>query len=223
MLELPLFPLNDVVLFPKMFLPLHIFEPRYQEMINRCLDEKLPFGVLLIKEGREVGGQAVPHSIGTAAQINRVERQPDGRMNIVVVGTQRFRVKEFYNHHSYLSGAVETLPFVNGSTKQADELMHRLRPRLIDYVELLGKANNQSLKLDHLPEDPGTLAFLVAIALQVSSSYKQTLLTLPGIPEMLAKEIYLLQRESLILQHMIVTQREIVEMNSGPTGAIFPN
>ena len=53
-MEMPLFPLN-VVLFPGMALPLHIFEARYREMINRCLDENLAFGVVLIKEGPEVG------------------------------------------------------------------------------------------------------------------------------------------------------------------------
>ena len=58
-MEMPLFPLN-VVLFPGMALPLHIFEPRYREMINRCLDENLAFGVVLIKEGPEVGGDALP-------------------------------------------------------------------------------------------------------------------------------------------------------------------
>ena len=76
-MEMPLFPLN-VVLFPGMALPLHIFEPRYREMINRCLDENLAFGVVLIKEGPEVGGDALPRRVGTAARIVKVDRQPDG-------------------------------------------------------------------------------------------------------------------------------------------------
>ena len=62
-MEMPLFPLN-VVLFPGMALPLHIFEPRYREMINRCLDENLAFGVVLIKEGLEVGGDGLLPSGG---------------------------------------------------------------------------------------------------------------------------------------------------------------
>ena len=71
MTELPLFPLN-VVLFPGMVLPLHIFEPRYREMVNYCLDEKKPFGVVLLREGEERGGPAIPYQVGTAARIMRV-------------------------------------------------------------------------------------------------------------------------------------------------------
>src|SRR3972149_2341330 len=91
--DFPLFPLNTV-LFPQARLPLYIFEDRYREMINRCLDEDLAFGVLLIKEGSEVGGAAVPHSIGAAARIVDVARAEDGRMNIGVIGVTRFKLLE---------------------------------------------------------------------------------------------------------------------------------
>ena len=222
-MELPLFPLNNIVLFPGMVLPLHIFELRYQEMINRCVKEQLPFGVLLIKEGTEVGEPALPHLVGTAARIMRVEQLGDGQMNITVIGTQRFRVKELHHHHSYMTGTVEAFPLVNGSTKLADELAHRIRPRLLEYVELLSKASRQKLKLDRLPEDALTLALMVAIALQVSNEDKQELLGLVGIPEMLAREIRLLSRETLLLQYMVDTHADVVAMSLGPSGAILPN
>jgi Lon protease-like protein len=222
-MDLPLFPLNNIVLFPGMVLPLHIFEPRYREMINRCVSEQSPFGVLLIKEGNEVGEPAIPHLVGTAARIMRVETQEDGRMNITVIGTQRFRVKQLHHHLSYLSGTVETFPLLNGGTKIADELAHRIRPRLLEYVELLSKASRQKLTLDRLPEDALTLALMVAIALQVNNEDKQALLSLVGIPEMLARELYLLSRETLLLQYMNDTLADVVAMNLGPTGAILPN
>ena len=66
--DLPLFPLNTV-LFPGMVLPLHIFEERYKLMINHCLEEERPFGVLLIREGKEVGSGAVPYQVGTTTMI----------------------------------------------------------------------------------------------------------------------------------------------------------
>jgi len=221
-MELPLFPLN-MVLFPGMVLPLHIFEHRYREMITRCINEKLPFGVVLIDKGQEVGERATPHRVGTAARIARVERLEDGCMNITTVGTERFRVKQLHNTHSYLTGTVEHYPVVNGSTKRAADLAHSIRPRILSYVELLAKACNAQLQLDRLPEDPLTLAFLVGIALQVDNENKQKLLELPGVPEMLAREQYLLSRESLLLQHMVNTQAQVEEMNSGPTGYAFPN
>lgn len=222
-MQMPLFPLN-VVLFPGMVLPLHIFEPRYREMINRCIDENIPFGVVMIKEGAEVGaGEVVPHSTGTAARIAKVERLDDGRMNITVVGTQRFKILQLDRSRNYLQARVAQFPVVNGGTRSAVELVQKVRPKVLEYVETLAEASRTDLKLDRLPEDPTTLAFLVAIALQVNNETKQKLLELPGIPEMLDRERYLLSWEIKLLGHMIETQSNVEEMSSGPTGYIFPN
>jgi len=90
-------------------------------------------------------------------------------------------------------------------------------------VELLSKAAQTQLTLDRLTDDPTMLAFLVAIALQVGNDEKQKLLEMPGIPEMLDRERYLLSRELLLLQHMVTTQREVEAMSIGSSGYIFPN
>jgi Lon protease-like protein len=221
-MEMPLFPLN-MVLFPGMMLPLHIFESRYREMINRCIEEEIPFGVVLIEEGQEVGGAAKPHMIGTAARIVKVDRAADGTMNVTAVGMQRFRILELDHSRSYLSAKVAQFPVVNGSTKAATEMVHRVRPKIIEYVSLLSKASHTELNLDRLPEDPTTLAFLVAIALQVDNGDKQKLLAMPGVPEILDRERYLLSCETLLLRYMIETQDSLAEMSSGPTGYIFAN
>lgn len=222
-MELPLFPLKNVVLFPGMVLPLHIFELRYREMINFCIDEKSPFGVLLINEGKEVGEAATPHRVGTAARVSRVERLDDGRLNITTVGTQRFRVEALDHSKNYLTGTVRHMPIINGSTKLAADLAQGVRPKILEYVELLSKASGQKLQLDRLPEDPTTLAFLIAMSLQVNAADKQKLLEKVGIPEMLAYEAHLLSRESLFTRFMIDTQADVIGLNSGPTGYIFPN
>lgn len=221
-MNMPLFPLN-VVLFPGMVLPLHIFEPRYREMVGRCLEEKIPFGVVLIHEGAEVGGPARPYLVGTAARIVRTEHLEDGRYNITTVGTQRFRILELDHSHSYLSAKVTHFPAVNGNTRAAVEMAHRVRPKVIEYVELLSKASETELKLDRLPEDPLTLAYLVAIALQVNNHAKQELLETAGVPEILERERSLLTYETLLLRHMVATQGDLPGMSSGPTGYIFPN
>lgn len=97
---LPLFPL-PLVLFPETNLPLHIFEPRYKEMIQECLDRDWEFGILLDEEGsfRDVGC--------TAAISEVLTRYPDGRMNILVRGRSRFRVEMFDEERSYLRGQVQ--------------------------------------------------------------------------------------------------------------------
>jgi len=70
-MELPLFPLNTV-LFPGATLPLHVFEERYKQMINQCLESRSPFGVLLIRSGNEVGTPTEPFEVGTTASIAHV-------------------------------------------------------------------------------------------------------------------------------------------------------
>src|SRR5439155_6003177 len=87
---LPLFPLEQVVLFPGMSLPLRIFEERYKVMIGACQVTDQLFGVLLIKSGSEVGAPAQPERVGCTARMLRIDRLPDGRMKILTIGEQRF-------------------------------------------------------------------------------------------------------------------------------------
>jgi uncharacterized protein len=89
--ETPLFPLNTV-LFPGGVLPLRVFEPRYLDMVKRCMREGSAFGVVLIRAGVEAGGDAAIHAIGTLAQIVDFDQLPDKLLGITCRGTQRFRV-----------------------------------------------------------------------------------------------------------------------------------
>lgn len=91
--EIALFPLHTV-LFPGGLLPLRVFEPRYMEMATACLREGIPFGVCLIREGREVGTPAVPHAVGCLARIMQWDMQQLGVLSITVRGERRFRVLE---------------------------------------------------------------------------------------------------------------------------------
>ena len=221
-MDIPLFPL-DTVLFPGMVLPLHIFEPRYREMINHCLDDHSRFGVVLIDEGSEAGGSINPHRVGTAARIARATHLDDGRMDITVVGTQRFRILEIDQSRSYLTAKARQYPLTNSSTRLATEMARKVRPQVMEYVELLSDASETKLRLDRLPEDPKALAILVAIALQISNDEKQRLLEIAGVPQMLDRERYLLSWETMLLRHMMSTQSEVEEMGIGSTGYLFPN
>src|SRR5262249_28212122 len=94
---LPLFPL-DLVLLPHTNLPLHIFEPRYKEMIGDCLRNDSEFGMLVVQD------QSVA-AMGCTASITKVlDRFPDGRMNILVRGQHRFEISELNDEKSYLRG-----------------------------------------------------------------------------------------------------------------------
>src|SRR5438552_2735676 len=98
------------VFFLGMMVPLHIFEPRYRLMIRRCVSEKLPFGVVLISRGQEVGLGAEFFNVGTIARITRVQRADDGRLYIVSVGEQRFRILQTLTDQPYLQGQIEVIP-----------------------------------------------------------------------------------------------------------------
>src|SRR5918995_6119962 len=89
--EIHIFPLNTV-LFPGGLLPLKIFEQRYIEMTKACLRDNRPFGVCLIREGREVGDPAVPETIGCLATIEKWDMPQLGLFQLVARGSERFRL-----------------------------------------------------------------------------------------------------------------------------------
>lgn len=101
-----MFPLGTV-LFPSIFLPLHVFEPRYRLMARHCLDGANEFGVVLIERGSEVGGDDVRTSVGTVARILEATELEDGRWVIGAVGTRRIRVQSWLPDDPYPRAEVE--------------------------------------------------------------------------------------------------------------------
>jgi len=89
---LPIFPLKTV-LFPRGVLPLKIFEPRYMEMTKRCIRDNTPFGVCLIRQGKEVGQPALPFEIGCTASITEWDMPQTGIFQLRTVGENVFRIR----------------------------------------------------------------------------------------------------------------------------------
>jgi Lon protease-like protein len=119
-MKLPLFPLS-LVLFPGQSAPLHIFEERYKSMLKRCLDEQIPFGIVLIKDAGRFG-RGTPHQVGTTARVMTVEEVEAGScpmpaphkgncFHISVRGEERFRVNDINRREAdYLVGELEPYP-----------------------------------------------------------------------------------------------------------------
>jgi Lon protease-like protein len=191
--RLPLFPLNTV-LFPGQLLPLHIFEARYRKMIQECLQTGQPFGVVLIRQGEEVGEAAEAFEVGTTARIVRVERLPDGRMNILCVGDARFRVAQTYTDQPYLLGRVDLWPWLAVEPDQVRSTSDRVRAQLGRYLELLPQITDSAIHLD-LPDEPAALANIAASVLQIDQAEKQQLLSTESIGDLLHQIDRLLQRE----------------------------
>jgi hypothetical protein len=142
-MRIQLFPLHTV-LAPGIALPLHVFEERYRRMVRRCLDASEPFGIVLIHRGREVappaGGspELALADVGTFAEIREASLHPDGRWDLLVVGSGRFRVRRLSIDPPWaLEAEVEPVPDECGDPAVATALTARVTRRFVDYLRLL--------------------------------------------------------------------------------------
>ena len=199
--ELPLFPLN-LVLFPGMRLPLHIFEERYKAMIGDCLDRDAPFGVALIKEGPEVGGPAEPHAIGTTARIAQVQRLEEGRLNLLAAGERRFQLVEI----------IQQIPHLVGLVRFIDEEVGEIAPDLLaevsdEYAAFLRQLSTLAGSWNapvSLPEEPLALSFAAAATLtgsiELPQGMRQDLLASATAGERLSQLRPLLRRSNELIK-----------------------
>jgi hypothetical protein len=221
---LPLFPLR-LVLFPGQVLPLHIFEPRYRLMINQCIEEERPFGVVLMRDDtpdwRTYSGDVeLPCPVGTTAHIRRLERLDDGRLNIITLGLHRFRVRELRFDMPYLQGEVDAFPLAGVAAPDDTGAVNRLLRR---YVKVLSQVLNSDIDLEEMPQDPQSLAYLTAGALQIPWDEKQQLLETPDLPQLLSVERTVLGKETMMLGFMHGSESRVEEQVLGPTGYLYPN
>ena len=168
--RIPLFPLN-VVLLPGATLPLHIFEPRYRQMVRRCVDEKTEFGILL----------ALPKGIvrvGCTAQVTEVvKRYNDGRMDIIIVGRSPFRITQLVNADAYAKDGL-----LEGDVDFLDDRDARIEAQMQCELTRLYEVCH-TLVFDDYPrnieaEAAEYLSFVVASTLPLDLMWKQQLLEL---------------------------------------------
>jgi Lon protease-like protein len=126
---IPIFPLPNVVLFPSVFLPLHIFEPRYRQMLAAALSGDRIVGMVLLKNERDLVEEPPPvYDIGCAGLISHAEPLPDGRSNIILRGIERFRIVVEVGGRPYRRAQVASLP--EADSDQIRDQLHGLRGRL---------------------------------------------------------------------------------------------
>jgi Lon protease-like protein len=204
--EIGLFPLG-VVLLPTERIPLHIFEPRYRELIGECLEEGREFGLLLADdEGmRDVGTRA--------AVTNVLERFDDGRLNIVVEGRERFRLVELTSGRSFQTGEVEPLD------DTGDEPEPAAVERAVDLLKKLGEIAGADVEeLGVTGEAP---SFELAARVDFEPQLKQQLLELRSEPERLDRLSELLEGAAAALA-MQQAGRAIAQTNGRVTPEAFP-
>ena len=173
--RLPLFPL-PLVLFPGVSLPLHIFEPRYRQMLSDCLEGDRRFGILFRPEG--LGERELPPGhVGCVARIEKSELLLDGRSNIEVVGAERFELQRFATS-TRLYHVGEVTSYDDGA--EPAEALDPLATRLRELFARVGRAAralaDDSERLPPLPDDAGLLSFAVAAAIDLEPPARQRLL-----------------------------------------------
>ncbi len=133
---IPLFPLPNLVLFPGMKVPLHIFEPRYRLMIADALRGDRIIGMMLLKDEVESDNQTYPDvfKVGCAGRIGEIERLADGRFNLVLEGLSEFRIAREIRDLPYRQAEVEWCPVPSGALDCDFETMESLREVLIRYL-----------------------------------------------------------------------------------------
>jgi len=207
---LPLFPLGTV-LFPGALMPLHIFEPRYRLLIRRCSERHRPFGVVLIRNGSEVGGSAEPYEVGTEAKIVAESQLPNGRSYIVTRGERRFAVESLIEDaEPYLVGRVRYLDEPEGdrATDRANVAREALGAYLLAVVAVTEDSRGERVLADELRDaPPSDLAYRIAGSLAVDAPQQQALLELETASARLEEETRILNRETELLRDLLVRLR----------------
>jgi hypothetical protein len=217
--RLRMFPLNTV-LFPGAALNLHIFEPRYRQMIAECLDSNEAFGVVLIREGDEAGDpEVLPHGIGTTAEIADVTPLPSGRYYLSSTGGRRFRISEIVSREPYLLCEVEFLDEEPSDPAIVERLSAEITAEFREYLSLIVEFSGSPTDVT-IPEDPVRASYAIGEALQVADTLKQQLLELASAEERLDAELGFLRRLLPQLRSLLERkkEREMPESSAAPGG-----
>ncbi len=174
---LPLFPLPNVVLFPRMPLPLHVFEPRYRTMVADALEGHRAIGMVLLKSGWESDyyGRPPVYAVGCAGLIERCQRFEDGRYNLLLKGVARFRVDSERGGLAYRVAEARYSGDIMGDLYALDDL----RSRVSVSLEKIGQAEDLREAQSRLPHEVFVNA--ACQALDLSPVEKQTLLDCDSI------------------------------------------
>jgi Lon protease-like protein len=189
-LHVPVFPL-PLVLYPGLAIPLHIFEPRYREMLADVGGLDGRFAIVLVEADGDDAEAARLHTVGCMARVTAHEPLPDGRASIVVLGEERVRLLDWQEDKAYATGTVQVLEEDSGSAVLAD----LVRQRYAEYVEALFAA--VKIPPPEVPEgmDACEFSYWVAGSMHLEPAEKQHLLRCPSTDERLAMLLQLLARE----------------------------
>jgi Lon protease-like protein len=200
---IPIFPLPNVVLFPNVFLPLHIFEPRYRQMVADALDGDRIIGMVLLRPGWEGDYEGRPpvYDIGCAGVVTTAERLPDGRYNIVLQGLEKFRIVDEASHEShrpYRIAQVDGITEANTAEERDAMRSERRRLEALLVPQPEGQGAEPKLPPSMADED---LVNALAQYLELEPVEKQALLEREGLLARCRSLIELLEMKVIVSRH----------------------
>jgi Lon protease-like protein len=197
---LPLFPLPNVVLFPNVCLPLHVFEPRYREMVSDALDGDRIIGMVLLRPGWEGDYEGRPeiYQVGCAGLITHAERTVDGRYNVVLRGFEKFRISREDQERSYRRAEVD--PILETMNEADREVMRAERRRLETLLVPQPEGRGVDPKMPpSMPDEELVNALAQYLDLEVVE--KQALLERDGLVNRCRSLIDLLEMKVIVARH----------------------
>jgi uncharacterized protein len=197
---IPIFPLPNVVLFPNVFLPLHIFEPRYREMVADALIGDRIIGMVLLRPGWEANydGRPPVYPIGCAGVVTNAERLPDGRYNIVLQGLEKFRILDEEDGRSYRVARVDGMPESSGADDRESMSAARRRLEALLVPQPSGRGADPKLPSTMPDQD---LVNALAQYLELEPVEKQALLERQGLLARCLSLIELLEMKVIVSHH----------------------
>ncbi len=184
--ELPLFPL-PVVLFPGVPLPLHIFEPRYRQMLSDIRVSNNLFGLSYFDSSSSENEIPPPGHVGCVAEVTEMQALPEDRSNILTIGLIRYRAEEYVErNHPYLIARVSFFEDEEESEELIRESSHEVAETFTRIARAVRIINDERTSLPDITDtDPQRLSFLVAAAMEIEADVKQVLLELRSTSERL--------------------------------------
>jgi uncharacterized protein len=195
---LPVFPLGTV-LFPGMPMPLHIFEPRYRQIMMDHGDDEMPFGVSLIKSARESGRDWVSHPVGTAASILERRQRADGRWDLVIEGQRRYRVVEMNHSRAYDVATIEWLDDILGDPTEAEALLRIVSAQFQRYVNGVTRLTRRRFTGVDMIDDPVRASYDLTARLPLHTWERQRLLETETVVDRLSELSLIVERELALL------------------------
>lgn len=194
--RLAIFPLPNVLLFPNMVLPLHIFEDRYKRMVSDCLQGDRLLGLFLLQRGwDEEGATPTPYEVGGMGRITRAVKYPNGSMDILLSGLARVHVQRYVQEKPYLIAEIEMWPEESEDSEGLEALTRRMVGSFERFVVAKAGEGHELLTGLKLLASPIDLLHYVVTNMPLDVHQKQEIMNLRPVDERITMMITLLNRE----------------------------